>query len=153
MKEFLKNFSSHLLFYNVFDNFSTLNSFSSQWFIFLVILESHAKISVLVIIFHPDKDFLMPKALTPTTRIAKARALIQTARELPIPESAGWEYFSYVAQVKDKLRQAFELVKLIPNPPTRRMKSKPRRKPSWPILPKLRRRSSSPRIPTAKVLL
>ena len=117
MKEFLKNFSSHLLFYNVFDNFSTFNSFSSQWFIFLVILESHAKISVLVIIFHPDMDFLMPKALTPTTRIAKARALIQTARELPIPESAGWEYFSYVAQVKDKLRQAFELVKLIPKSP------------------------------------
>ena len=59
----------------------------------------------------------MPKALTPTTRIAKARALIQAARELPIPESAGWEYFSYVAQVKDRLRQAFELVKLIPKSP------------------------------------
>jgi len=59
----------------------------------------------------------MPKALSPITRIAQARALIQAARELPVPASAGWEYFSYVAQVKDKLRQAFELVKLIPKSP------------------------------------
>ncbi len=57
------------------------------------------------------------KALSPTTRIERARTLIQAARDLPVPDSAGWEYFSYVAQVKDKLRQAFELVKLIPKSP------------------------------------
>jgi len=59
----------------------------------------------------------MSRALSPTTRIERAHALIQAARDLPMPDSAGWEYFSYVAQVKDKLRQAFELVKLIPKSP------------------------------------
>lgn len=55
----------------------------------------------------------MAKSLTPTARISQARRLIQGAKDLPVPESAGWEYFSYVAQVKDELRKAFELVKLI----------------------------------------
>ena len=55
----------------------------------------------------------MAKALTPETRIIKARAFIQKARDLPVPETVGWEYFTYVAQVKEELRQAFELVKLI----------------------------------------
>ncbi|HQK43131.1 MAG TPA: hypothetical protein PLV20_05960 [Anaerolineaceae bacterium] len=55
----------------------------------------------------------MAKALTPTARITKARQFIQQAREIPAPDSAGWEYFSYTAQVKDTLKKAFELVKLI----------------------------------------
>ncbi|MGV7976654.1 MAG: hypothetical protein AB2L16_07235 [Anaerolineaceae bacterium] len=60
----------------------------------------------------------MSKALTPTVRIAKARKFIQQAREIPIPDSAGWDYFSYTAQVKDALKKAFELVKLIQYSPS-----------------------------------
>lgn len=55
----------------------------------------------------------MAKLITPTERIAKARKLIQSAREIPVPDKAGWDSFSYTAQVKDTLRKAFELVKLI----------------------------------------
>lgn len=60
----------------------------------------------------------MSKTLTPTARITKARQFIQQAREIPIPESAGWDYFSYTAQVKDALKKAFELVKLIQYSPS-----------------------------------
>ncbi len=59
----------------------------------------------------------MAKALTPATRIEKARQLIFAAKSLEAPESVGWEYFSYVAQVKEELRKAFELLKLIPYSP------------------------------------
>lgn len=55
----------------------------------------------------------MSKMMTTPERIAKARQLIVDARQLQAPDSAGWEYFSYTAQVKDLLKQAFELVKLI----------------------------------------
>ncbi|MFZ3070275.1 MAG: hypothetical protein WA110_04025 [Anaerolineaceae bacterium] len=60
----------------------------------------------------------MAKILTPTARITQARRLIQTARDIPVPDSAGWEYFSYVAQVKEQLRKAFELIKLISYSPS-----------------------------------
>ena len=55
----------------------------------------------------------MSRQMTPTQRITKARQLIQTAREIPVPQSAGWELFSYTAKVKDTLRSANDLVKLI----------------------------------------
>ena len=55
----------------------------------------------------------MPKLLSPIERIEKAKACISEAREIQEPESIGWDRLSYVAQVKDKLREAFELVKLI----------------------------------------
>ena len=55
----------------------------------------------------------MAKLMTPGERIDKAKACIQAARELPEPDSGGWERLSYVAMVKEKLREAFELVKLI----------------------------------------
>ena len=60
----------------------------------------------------------MAKLITPTERIVKARKIIQQAREIPVPETVGWEYFSYTAQVKDTLRKAFELVKLISYSPS-----------------------------------
>lgn len=60
----------------------------------------------------------MSRLLTPTQRIAKARQFIQQAREIPAPDSAGWEFFSYTAQVKDALKKAFELVKLIQYSPS-----------------------------------
>jgi Tfp pilus assembly ATPase PilU len=55
----------------------------------------------------------MAKLMTPLERIEKAKACVIAARELPAPDSVGWDRLSYVAQVKDKLREAFELVKLI----------------------------------------
>ena len=55
----------------------------------------------------------MAKLMTPPERIEKAKACISAARELPEPDTIGWDRLSYVAQVKDKLREAFELVKLI----------------------------------------
>ena len=55
----------------------------------------------------------MAKMMTPEERIRKARQIIEEARNIPVPESVGWERFSYTAQVKDTLRKAFELVKLI----------------------------------------
>ena len=51
-------------------------------------------------------------------RIVRARALIQKARDLPVPEGAGRSDFSYIAQVKDVLQQARDMVKFIPYTPT-----------------------------------
>ena len=57
----------------------------------------------------------MAKLITAEERIAKARALIQQARDFPIPEGGlGKSELSYVAGVKDLLRQARDLVKFIP---------------------------------------
>ena len=54
----------------------------------------------------------MARLITSADRIAKARALIQQARDLPMPEDQGWINFTYVAQVKDLLRSAYELIKI-----------------------------------------
>lgn len=59
----------------------------------------------------------MARQMTPIQRIARARKYIEEAREIPVPETVGWEYFSYIAQVKDTLRKGFELVKLIKHSP------------------------------------
>lgn len=66
--------------------------------------------------FHYNR--LMSKALTPEQRIRQARKLIDEASEIPCPSSMGWDFFSYTAQVKDKLKKAFELVKLIQHSPS-----------------------------------
>ena len=55
----------------------------------------------------------MSKLIPATERIARARKLIQQARDLPVPETGKYD-LSYMAGVKDFLRQARELVKLIP---------------------------------------
>ena len=60
----------------------------------------------------------MAKLISPENRIKKARELIEKAREIPVPNSVGWECFSYTAQVKETLKQAFELVKLINHSPS-----------------------------------
>lgn len=54
--------------------------------------------------------------LTPATeRLTRARDLIQQARDLPVPQTGlGKSEFSYIAQVKDLLRQARDMVKFIP---------------------------------------
>jgi hypothetical protein len=57
----------------------------------------------------------MAKRFSAAERIQRARKLIQQARDLPIPTSGmGKSDFSYIATVKDLLRQARDLVKFIP---------------------------------------
>ncbi len=57
----------------------------------------------------------MPKLIPATERLARARKLIQQARDLPIPTTGlGKSDFSYIANVKDLLRQAKDMVKFIP---------------------------------------
>jgi hypothetical protein len=56
----------------------------------------------------------MPKLILAADRILLARALIQKARDLFLPSDGGKFNFSYIAQVKDYLRQARDLVKFIP---------------------------------------
>ncbi len=60
----------------------------------------------------------MSKFIPASERIIRARALIQKARDLPVPIEGGKSNFSYIAQVKDLLRQARDLVKFIPNSPS-----------------------------------
>ncbi len=55
----------------------------------------------------------MPKLIPAAERLVRARKLIQQARDLPIPSEMGRRDFSYIAQVKDLLRQARDLVKFI----------------------------------------
>ena len=59
----------------------------------------------------------MARAMTPENRIKKARLLIEEARKIERPSSVGWDFFSYTAHVKETLRKAFELVKLINHSP------------------------------------
>ena len=57
----------------------------------------------------------MAKLIPATERIARARKLIQQARELPVPQGGlGKSDFSYIANVKDIMRQAKDMVKFIP---------------------------------------
>ena len=56
----------------------------------------------------------MPRLIPAAERLVLARALIQKAREFPLPVDGGKFDFSYIAQVKDLLRQARDLVKFIP---------------------------------------
>lgn len=60
----------------------------------------------------------MAKLIPAEKRIEKAKDLITQARELPVPNDLGWANFSYAARVKDLLRQARELIKLIPYSPS-----------------------------------
>ena len=56
----------------------------------------------------------MSKLIPAAERIVLARAFIQKAREFPILAEEGRNNFSYIAQVKDFLRQARDLIKFIP---------------------------------------
>jgi hypothetical protein len=57
----------------------------------------------------------MAKLIPAAERILRARKLIQQARDLPVPKTGlGKSDFSYIAQVKDLLRQARDMVKFIP---------------------------------------
>jgi hypothetical protein len=57
----------------------------------------------------------MAKLIPAAERIVRARKLIQQARDLPVPQGGlGRSDFSYIASIKDLLRQARDLVKFIP---------------------------------------
>lgn len=60
----------------------------------------------------------MARLIPAAERIVQARALIQKARDLPVPAESGRFDFSYVAQVKVILQQARDLVKFIPYSPS-----------------------------------
>jgi hypothetical protein len=55
----------------------------------------------------------MPKPLTPRQRLDQAKEFIQQARVLPEPPGLGYSDLTFVAQVKDLLRQARDLVKFL----------------------------------------
>lgn len=56
----------------------------------------------------------MSRLIPAAERLIKARALIQKARDLPIPPEAGRRDFTYIATVRDLMRQARDMVKFIP---------------------------------------
>ena len=57
----------------------------------------------------------MAKLIPAEERVKRARKLIQKARDLPVPTTGlGKSDFSYIANVKDLLRQAKDMVKFIP---------------------------------------
>ena len=56
----------------------------------------------------------MAKMIPAAERIERAYKLIQQARDLPVPEGLGRNDLSYIAGVKDLLRQARDMVKFIP---------------------------------------
>ena len=60
----------------------------------------------------------MPRLIPSAERIIRARKLIQQARELPVPAEGSRTDFSYIAHVKDLLRQARDLIKFIPLTPS-----------------------------------
>ncbi|MFN8414050.1 MAG: hypothetical protein U0Z26_16840 [Anaerolineales bacterium] len=60
----------------------------------------------------------MAKLIPAAERILRARQLIQKARELPVPAEGGRWDFSYIAGVKDLLRQAKDLIKFISMTPS-----------------------------------
>jgi len=57
----------------------------------------------------------MSRLITSAERIQRARLLIQQAHDYPVPERGGKYDLSYMAAVRDLLRQAKDLVKFIPN--------------------------------------
>ncbi len=60
----------------------------------------------------------MPRLIPAAERLIRARALVQKARDLPMPPGAGGQDFSYVAQVKDLMRQARDMIKFISYSPS-----------------------------------
>ncbi len=60
----------------------------------------------------------MSKLIPAAERILKARALIQKARDHPVPAEGGRYDFSYIAQVKAILQQARDMVKFISYTPS-----------------------------------
>lgn len=66
----------------------------------------------------------MSRLIPAAERIQQARILIEKARQLPVPEGAGRNDFSYIAQVKSLMQEARDLVKFIPMTPSATMEMK-----------------------------
>jgi len=66
------------------------------------------------------KGEYVAKLIPAAERIIRARKLIEKAREIPVPPplEGGRNDFSYIANVKDALRQARDLVKFISMTPS-----------------------------------
>jgi 2-keto-3-deoxy-L-rhamnonate aldolase RhmA len=61
----------------------------------------------------------MPKLIPATERLIRARKLIQKARDYPVPTTGlGKSELSYIANVKDLLRQAKDMIKFISMTPS-----------------------------------
>ncbi len=60
----------------------------------------------------------MARFIPAPEKIQQAQALIQKARDYPVPAYGGRSDFSYIAQVKAFLEQARDLVKFIPRTPS-----------------------------------
>jgi len=60
----------------------------------------------------------MTRLITAAERLERARALIEEARQYPVPERGGKYDLSYMAHVKGLLREAKDLVKFIPKTPS-----------------------------------
>lgn len=56
----------------------------------------------------------MAKLIPAAERVIRARQLIENAREFPVPPELGKNSLSYIAGVRDLLRQARDMVKFIP---------------------------------------
>jgi hypothetical protein len=66
----------------------------------------------------------MSRFIPAAERIIQARALIQQARDLPVPVEGGKNDFSYISQVKAFLQQARDLIKFIPSTPSATLEMK-----------------------------
>jgi ABC-type Na+ transport system ATPase subunit NatA len=60
----------------------------------------------------------MARMIPAADRVKKARALIQKAREIPVPEETGRFDIYYMAEVKKLLHEARDLIKFISYTPT-----------------------------------
>ncbi len=60
----------------------------------------------------------MAKLIPAVERLIRARQLIQKAKEVPLPSEMGKNDLSYIASVKDFLRQARDMIKFISMTPT-----------------------------------
>jgi hypothetical protein len=60
----------------------------------------------------------MTKLITTRQRLDQAKVLIQKARELPVPPGLGSRDLAFVAQVKDVLHRARDLIKFIQYSPS-----------------------------------
>ena len=60
----------------------------------------------------------MAKLIPAAERLIRARQLIQKARDVPLPSELGRNDLSYIAAVRDFLRQARDMVKFISMTPS-----------------------------------
>ena len=78
-------------------------------------MDTPTKLNFTLESIHRRKEEILAKLIPATERIERARKLIQQAREIPVPTGGlGRSDFSYIANVKDIMRQAKDLIKFIP---------------------------------------